>query len=74
MGDSVNADKKPKEEKTSKPGFFRGVKAEFKKISWPDKAKLTKQTIAVICISIVLGLIITLLDTILQYGINFLTM
>lgn len=55
-------------------GFFNGVKAEFKKIIWPDKQSLFKQSVAVVCISVVLGLIITLLDTILQYGINFLSM
>ncbi|MGN0308322.1 MAG: preprotein translocase subunit SecE, partial [Lachnospiraceae bacterium] len=49
-------------------------KAEFKKISWPDRTKIFKQSVAVICISLVLGFIITLLDTILQYGVNLLTM
>lgn len=68
MGDSTNTEKAPK------TGFFKGVKAEFKKISWPDRAKLFKQTVAVICVSVVLGFIITLLDTILQYGVNLLTM
>ena len=72
MGDSVKTEKAPKKDK--KPSFFKGVKAEFKKISWPDKNKLFKQSVAVVCISVVLGMIITLLDTILQFGINFLTM
>ena len=71
MGDSVKTEKAPKKDK--KPSFFKGVKAEFKKISWPDKNKLFKQSVAVVCISVVLGMIITLLDTILQYCINFLT-
>ena len=30
--------------------------------------------IAVVCISVVLGLLISVLDTIIQYGVNFLTM
>ena len=63
-----------KNEKAAKPSFWKGVKAEFKKISWPDKTKIFKQSVAVICISLVLGFIITLLDTILQYGVNLLTM
>ncbi len=54
--------------------FLKGIKAELKKISWPDKQSLLKQSFAVVAISIVLGLIITLLDTILQYGINFLSL
>lgn len=60
--------------KGNKPSFFKGVKAELKKISWPDKQSLIKQTVAVSAISVVLGLIITLIDTIYQYGINFLSM
>ena len=76
MGDSVKTDKAPKKDKKEqkKTSFFKGVKAEFKKISWPDKNKLFKQSVAVVCISVVLGMIITLLDTILQFCINFLTM
>ncbi|MDO4303779.1 MAG: preprotein translocase subunit SecE [Bacillota bacterium] len=62
-----------KNEKTAKPSFFKGVKAEFKKISWPDRDSLLKQSIAVVCISIVLGAIIAVLDFIMQYGVDFLT-
>lgn len=68
MGDSAN------EKKASKGDFFKGIKSEFKKIAWPDKESLLKQSVAVVCISVVLGVIITLLDTVIQYGINFLTM
>lgn len=65
MGDSA--------EKQSKPGFFQGVKAEFKKISWPDRQSTLKQSIVVVIISIVLGVLIAALDYIFQYGVNFLT-
>ena len=59
----------------SKPvSFFEGVKAEFKKVIWPDKMEIVKQTITVSVVSIVLGLLIALIDTIVQYGVNFLTM
>ena len=75
MGNSVKTDKAPKNEQMSKMShFFKGVKAEFKKISWPDKTKLFKQSVAVVSISVVLGLLISVLDTIIQYGVNFLTM
>lgn len=62
-----------KNEKTSKPSFFKGVKAEFKKISWPDKDSLIKQSVAVVCISAVVALIIALLDVAMQYGVSFIT-
>ena len=60
------------EEKASGPKFFDGVKAEFRKISWPDKNMLLKQSVAVVGISIVLGGIIAVLDMVLQYAIDFL--
>lgn len=66
MGDSSK--------KGNKKGFFDGVKIEFKKISWPDKDSIVKQTVAVVAISVVLGVIITILDFIVQYGVSFLTM
>lgn len=61
-----------KKEKTAKPSFFKGVKAEFKKISWPDKDSLLKQSVAVVCISVVLGAVIAILDFLMQYGVDFL--
>ena len=54
-------------------GFFKVVKAEFKKISWPDKDSLIKQSIAVTCVSVVVGVIIAVLDFFMQYGVDFLT-
>ncbi|MDE5933641.1 MAG: preprotein translocase subunit SecE [Lachnospiraceae bacterium] len=68
MGDSAKSDK------ISRPAkFWNGVKAEFRKITWPDKDSLLKQSIAVVVISIVVGVIITILDFALQYGVDFLT-
>ena len=69
MGDSPKTEKK-----SGLKDFFKGVKTEFKKISWPDKTTLLKQSVVVITISIVLGLLITFMDTIIQYGVNLLTM
>ena len=56
--------------KEKKPGFFKGVKSEFKKITWPDKKSLFKQTLAVILVSLVVGVIIAALDSVLQFGIS----
>ena len=58
--------------KAPKTSWFKGVKAEYKKISWPDKKSLTKQTIAVVSCSVALALIIKVLDIIMTYGIEFL--
>lgn len=64
----------PNEEKTPKIKFFDGVKAEFNKIIWPNRETLFKQSVAVAAVSIVLGAIIALIDMLVQYGVNFLTM
>ena len=57
-------------DKPAKKSFFKGLKAEFKKIIWPDKESLIKQSVSVIIASIVLGLVIALLDLGIQYVIN----
>ena len=59
-------------EKTQKKGWFKGLQAEFKKIIWPDKKTLAKQTTAVVVVSVVLGALIAVIDALLNYGIEFL--
>ena len=51
--------------------FWKGVKAEFSKIIWPTKDTLTRQTIAVVAITVVTSALIAVIDRGLQYGINF---
>ncbi len=65
MGDSA--------EKQTSPSFFKGIKSEFKKIVWPDRQSTFKQSVAVVVISIVVGILIAVLDYFFQYGVNFLT-
>ena len=72
MGDSAEK-KAEKKQNTSKPSFFKGVKSEFKKITWPDKHSTFKQSVAVVAISVVVGVIIAILDYIIQNGVNILT-
>ena len=54
-----------------KKSLFKSLKAEFKKIIWPDKKSFTRQTIAVILTSVFLGALIALLDLVIKFGINF---
>ena len=60
-----------KEEKKAKNSFFKGVKAEFKKVVWPSKDTVKKETTAVVLCTAALGVIITLLDTAIKLGIDF---
>ena len=59
-------------EKAPKASWFSGLKAEFNKIAWTERKSVGRQTVAVIAVSVVLGLVITLLDWIIQHGVNFL--
>jgi len=59
-------------EKAPKRSWFKGVKSEFQKIIWPDKDSLIKQTIAVISVTIALGLVILVLDYAVEQLIAFL--
>ena len=56
----------------SKKSWFSGLRAEFHKIIWPDKKSIGKQTVAVIVVSVILGVIIAVLDMGIQYGVDFL--
>lgn len=61
-----------KSEKAQKTSRFKGLKAEFKKIVWPDKNTLAKQTTAVVSVSVLLGALIAVIDAVLKYGIDLL--
>ena len=55
-----------------KVSFFKGLKAEFKKIIWPTKKDVVKETTVVAVVSVLLGLIIVVVDMIINFGINIL--
>lgn len=70
--------KKPAKTKKSKPSvkdrvvaFWKGVKAEFRKIIWPSKESLKNQTIAVLVVSVVLSVFIRFFDIACQYVVEF---
>ena len=65
MGDNSKNDNVPAQ------SWSDGLKAEFNKIIWPNKDDLVKQTVAVTVVSVILGTLITVIDSVVQYGINF---
>ena len=54
-----------------KRSFFTELKSEFRKIVWPDKKQLRKQSVAVIIIAVVIGCIIAAIDWLMQIGLTF---
>lgn len=64
MGDS--------EKKSKKPSWFKGLKGQLKTISWPTPETVGKQTGAVVIISVILGVLITVIDVVFRFGLGFL--
>ena len=64
MAETVNT------EQTQKKSRWKGLKAEFKKIIWPDKKSLTRQTIAVAVLSVILCVLILIVDAIIRFGLG----
>ena len=50
--------------------FFRGVKVEWGKIIWPSRETLTKQTGAVVVVSVILSAVIAILDYLMKTGLD----
>ena len=46
--------------------FYYGVLAEMRKVTWPDRPQVQSATIAIIIFVLLLGLLITILDFVLQ--------
>jgi preprotein translocase subunit SecE len=52
--------------------WFTGFRGEFGKIVWPNRKTLTKESVAVLVVSVVLGVIIAVIDFAARAGIEFL--
>ena len=61
-----------KKEKAPKKSWFKGLKSEFGKIIWTDRKTVANQTAAVVAITVFLGLIIAILDSVVLEFINLL--
>ena len=57
--------------KEKKPSFFKGLKTEYKKIVFADKETGAKQTVAVLIMSIFIGVVIAVLDFVMKFGLSF---
>lgn len=70
MADKAKEAAKPQQNK-EKVHRFKNLKAEFKKVIWPDKKTALKQTGAVVAVSVFLGVLIGIMDAIIKFGLNF---
>ena len=52
--------------------WIDGLKAEFRKIIWPTREDIVKETTAVVVVSVILGAVIAMIDFLIQNGVDFL--
>ncbi len=48
--------------------FFKDVKTELKKVTWPTKKQAVKNTVVVLIFLIIIGLFIFLIDLLFQWA------
>ena len=46
------------------------IKTWFSRIIWPDKATIIRQTVVVVVITIIVGVLISLIDSVVQLGLD----
>ena len=57
--------------KKTSGGFFKGVKAEMKKVSWPNRKELINYTGIVIAVCLISAAFIGVLDAVFKAGLKF---
>ena len=60
-------------ENKNKESLFHQVHGEFNKVIWPNRTELTKQTTTVIIVSLLFGILVSVMDLVFGYGINTIT-
>ena len=50
--------------------FFKELKSELKKVVWPSKGQVIKNTLIVIAAVIIIGIVIWVLDLVFGFGIS----
>ena len=64
------SDKEKSTGKQKRGSWFDGLQSEFRKIVWTDKNTLAKQTVAVVVITVIAAVIISVFDSAILQGIN----
>lgn len=72
MGETTNNETKKQSAKQAQPpkqSKLKALKNEFRKIIWPSKSDVTRQSIVVIVITVILAALISLIDMIINSGL-----
>jgi preprotein translocase subunit SecE len=49
--------------------FFKELKSEMKKVVWPSRKQVVNNTLIVIAVVVIVGVVIAIFDTIFQWGL-----
>ena len=49
--------------------FFKELKSEMKKVVWPSRKQVANNTLIVIAVVVIVGVVIAIFDTIFQWGL-----
>lgn len=52
--------------------YFKGVRSEWHKVTWPDRQQTIHETLIVIVVTVFITLLIFFIDNILRYGVGLL--
>lgn len=76
VGSTADKTEKKSKDSSSSPAlkrsWFQGLKVEFKKITWPDKKRVAKETAVVVISAIILALVTLGVDIGLESGLQYL--
>ena len=62
---AVSKDKKDAKPKKKRFQFFRDVKAEMKRVTWPTKKDVARWSVVVVCALIFFGVYVAVLDNLI---------
>jgi len=68
--ENQNKDQKKKYKNERKGNLISEVRGEYKKIIWPSRKELLKQTATVLVVSLLFGVVIFAMDAVFGLGIN----
>lgn len=66
------AEKKVEKKRRGIAAWFREMKSELKKVTWPAASQVYKNTIIVLIVCAVFAVITGLMDLVLTYGVSLL--
>ncbi len=66
-----NTENKESKSPQLKRSWFQGLKVEFKKITWPDRKRVARETTAVVISAVILAALTLGIDMAIEYGLSF---